>query len=358
MWGDRMTEHLDLTADAAEVTAQLVDVESVSGEEHRIADLVESALAAHPHLSVERDGNVVRASTELGRAERVVLAGHLDTVPVKDNVPSRRDDGLLYGRGACDMKGGVAVQLRLAATLPEPSRDVTYLFYDCEEVDNERNGLTKISRSRPDWLAGAFAVLLEPTDGVVEGGCQGNMRVEVTVPGKAAHSARSWMGVNAIHRSDDVLARLVDYLPREVEIDGLTYREGMNAVYVSGGVAGNVIPDECVVTVNYRFAPSRSEAEAEVHLRELFTGYQVRVVDSAPGAMPGLAHPAARDFVTAIGGSPRPKFGWTDVARFSSIGVPAVNYGPGDPNLAHTDDEHAPVAAILECEDRMRAWLT
>lgn len=353
-----MTEYLDLSGDAAAVTAQLVDVPSVSGDEQRIADLVEQALVGLPHLTVERDGNVVRASTELGRPERVVLAGHLDTVPIKANVPSWRERDQLYGRGTCDMKGGVAVQLRLAATVPEPSRDVTYLFYDCEEVDNERNGLTRISRTRPDWLAGAFAVLLEPTDGAVEGGCQGNVRVEVTVPGKAAHSARSWMGMNAIHHADDALARLVDYAPREVVIDGLTYREGMNAVHIRGGIAGNVIPDECVVTVNYRFAPSRSEAEAEVHLRELFAGYRVTVVDSAPGAMPGLSHPAAKDFVAAIGGGVRPKFGWTDVARFSAIGVPAVNYGPGDPNLAHTDDEHAPVAAILDCESRMRDWLS
>lgn len=351
-------DRLDLTADAAGVTAQLVDVESVSGDEARIADLVEAELRAYDHLHVERDGNVVRAATDLGRAERVVLAGHLDTVPVKDNLPSHVEDGLLYGRGSCDMKGGVAVQLRLAAHVPQPSRDVTYLFYDCEEVDNERNGLTRIARTRPGWLAGAFAVLLEPTDATVEGGCQGNIRVEITVPGKAAHSARSWMGSNAVHATHDLLGRLVAYRPREVEVDGLVYREGLNAVRIAGGIAGNVVPDECVVTVNYRFAPSRSEAEAEAHLREVFEGYPVRVVDTAPGALPGLTHPAARAFVDAIGREPRPKFGWTDVARFSLIGVPAVNYGPGDPNLAHTDDEHAPVASILECEERMRAWLS
>ncbi|MBO0830232.1 MAG: succinyl-diaminopimelate desuccinylase [Streptosporangiales bacterium] len=351
-------DRLDLTADAAGVTAQLVDVESVSGDEAHIADLVEARLRGCGHLHVERDGNVVLARTDLGRPQRVVLAGHLDTVPVKDNLPSRVEEGLLYGRGSCDMKGGVAVQLRLAAHVAEPDRDVTYVFYDCEEVANERNGLTRIARTRPDWLAGDFAVLLEPTDATVEGGCQGNMRVEVTVPGKAAHSARWWMGSNAVHAAHDVLARLVAYRPREVEVDGLVYREGLNAVRITGGVAGNVVPDECVVEINHRFAPSRSEAEAEAHLRELFEGYPVRVVDTAPGALPGLTHPAARAFVDAIGLEPRPKFGWTDVARFSLLGVPAVNYGPGDPNLAHTDDEHAPVASILECEERMRAWLS
>lgn len=349
---------LDLSLDAAGLTAQLVDVESVSGDETHIADLVESALRELPHLRVERDGNVVLAATDLGRDERVVLAGHLDTVPIKDNVPSKVVDGRLYGRGSCDMKGGVAVQLRAAAEVPDPVRDVTYLFYDCEEVENERNGLTRIARTRPDWLAADFAVLLEPTDATVEGGCQGNMRIEVTVIGAAAHSARSWMGTNAIHRAHDVLTRLVSYTAREVEIDGLTYREGLNAVGVRGGIAGNVVPDECVVTVNYRFAPSRSEDEAEAHLREVFDGLDVRVIDSAPGALPGLSHPAAAAFVRAIGVTPRPKFGWTDVARFSGLGVPAVNYGPGDPNLAHTDDEYAPVASLLECEAKLRLWLT
>lgn len=353
-----MTPGLDLSLDAAALTAQLVDVESVSGNEAHIADLVESALRELPHLRVERDGNVVLAATDLGCDERVVLAGHLDTVPIKDNLPSKVVDGRLYGRGSCDMKGGVAVQLRAAAEVPDPVRDVTYLFYDCEEVENERNGLTRISRTRPDWLAGDFAVLLEPTDATVEGGCQGNMRVEVTVTGTAAHSARSWMGANAIHGAHDVLGRLVSYTPRRVEIDGLTYREGLNAVGVRGGIAGNVVPDECVVTVNYRFAPSRSEAEAETHLREVFDGLDVRVVDTAPGALPGLGHPAATAFVEAIGVAPRAKFGWTDVARFSGLGVPAVNYGPGDPNLAHTDDEFAPVASLLECEAKMRLWLT
>ena len=349
---------LDLQQDAVALTAALVDIASVSGEERELADAVERALRAYPHLKVERDGDAVVARTETGRAERVLLAGHLDTVPIADNVPSRLVGDLLYGCGTSDMKSGVAVQLRLAATLTQPNRDVSYVFYDCEEVDAARNGLGRLARNRPQWLVADFAVLLEPTSGQVEGGCQGTLRADVTTAGHRAHSARSWLGRNAIHAAAPILARLDTYQPRTVAIDGLEYREGLNAVRVAGGVAGNVIPDVCTVTVNYRFAPSQSEEEAFEHVRDVFAGYDVVLTDSSPGALPGLSRPAVAAFVAAVGTEPKPKYGWTDAARFSQLGVPAVNYGPGDPNLAHTREEHVRVEHILECERGLRAWLT
>ncbi|MGD9482488.1 succinyl-diaminopimelate desuccinylase [Streptomyces sp. TRM70308] len=353
---------LDLHQDAAALTAQLIDLPSVSGEEKPLADAIEEALGALPHLRVLRYGNNVVARTELGRAERVVLAGHIDTVPIADNVPARRDaDGLLWGCGASDMKSGVAVQLRIAATVPEPRRDLTFVFYDNEEVDADRNGLGHLARAHPDWLAGDFAVLLEPSSGRVEGGCQGTLRVELRTEGRRSHSARSWLGDNAIHRAAPILARLADYEPRRVVIDGLEYREGLNAVAVTGGVAGNVIPDACTVTVNYRYAPDLGEDAAVAHVREVFDGCGVAefaVVDHSPAALPGLSHPAAAAFTEAVGGTPLPKFGWTDVSRFSALGVPAVNYGPGDPNFAHKVDERAEEALIHHCEARLRAWLT
>jgi succinyl-diaminopimelate desuccinylase len=256
------------------------------------------------------------------------------------------------------MKSGVAVALRLAARLAEPRPDVTYVFYDCEEVEAERNGLLRVSRNSPGLLRGDLAVLMEPTGGVIEGGCQGTMRAEVTAHGKRAHSARSWMGQNAIHGAGGILDALRSYQPREPVVDGLTYHEGLNAVRIAGGVAGNVIPDECVVTVNYRFAPDRSEEQAAAHVREVFAGYQVEITDSAPGARPGLDDPAAAALLAAVPGAPRAKFGWTDVARFALLGMPALNYGPGDPMLAHSPDEHVPVAQIAECEATMEAWLT
>jgi succinyl-diaminopimelate desuccinylase len=349
---------LDLNASSPDLTEALVNFSSVSGTEEPLADEVEAALSSYAHLKVFRHGNTVVARTDIGLDERIVIAGHLDTVPLNDNLPARRADGLIHGLGACDMKGGVAVGLRLAATLDEPNRDVTFVFYDCEEVESERNGLFKLTRSNPELLEGVFAVVMEPSNAVVEAGCQGTMRIEVTTRGERAHSARSWMGTNAIHAAGEVLARLAAYEPRRVPIDGLEYREGLNAVGIRGGVAGNVVPDLCTVEINYRFAPSRSEAEAEAHLREVFEGYDVVVTDSAPGGLPGLERPAAAAFLQVVGGEPKPKFGWTDVARFTLLGVPAVNYGPGDPLYAHKQDEFVPEAEIELCEQRLRAWLT
>ncbi len=350
---------LDLTADVVTLTRALVDIESVSRDEQEIADAVEAALRALPHLSVVRRGHTLVARTDLGRPSRVVVAGHLDTVPVNANLPSRLDEaaGILHGLGTCDMKGGDAVILKLAATVTEPVHDVTYVLYEAEEIESAYNGLRLLSESDPDLLAADFAILMEPSNAVVEAGCQGTLRVEVRTRGERAHSARSWRGVNAIHGAGEVLARLNGYQARRPVIDGLEYHEGLNAVGISGGVAGNVIPDECVVTVNFRFAPDRSETEALAYVEQFFEGFEITLTDSAPGAQPGLEQPAAQAFVDAVGGEVNPKFGWTDVARFTTLGVPAVNYGPGDPMLAHKQDEHVETAQIERCEQQLRAWL-
>ncbi|MDP9118545.1 MAG: succinyl-diaminopimelate desuccinylase [Actinomycetota bacterium] len=352
---------LDLAAQAAALTASLVDVESVSGNERELCDLVEAALRAYPALDVERDENVVIARTRLGRAERVLLAGHLDTVPVCGNLPSRLEGALLHGCGTSDMKSGLAVMLRVAHLVGsgalDPAVDLTWICYDCEEVDAARNGLGRLARERPDALHADLAVLLEPTDGVIEGGCQGTLRAVVQLAGVRAHSARSWLGENAIHAAAPVLARLVDYRAREVEVDGLTYREGLSAVRIEGGIAGNVIPDACTVTVNYRFAPDRSVAQAEAHVREVFAGCSVELVDAAPAARPGLDAPLARAMAEAVGGAPKAKLGWTDVARFGELGIPALNFGPGDPNLAHRADEHVGVSRIADAEAALVRFL-
>jgi succinyl-diaminopimelate desuccinylase len=351
---------LDLEADIVTLTAALCDIESVSGHERSLCDAIEAALAPLAHLSVTRVGNSVVARTDLGRAERVLLAGHIDTVPVTlapPNLPVRRDGADLVGRGTVDMKGGVAVQLKVARLLEAPSRDITLVFYECEEVDSERNGLRLIAGADPALLEADFAVLLEPTSALIEGGCNGTLRAEVTARGVAAHSARPWRGRNAIHEAGAIISRLTAYEPMRVEVDGLHYQEAMNATGIRGGIAGNVIPDSCVVTVNYRYAPSTSEEEAAKHVADLFAGYDVCVVDNAGGARPGLRLPAAEAFVAALGLPVKAKQGWTDVARFSAMGVPAVNFGPGDPSLAHHDDERCPVAQLTECEAAMLRWL-
>jgi succinyl-diaminopimelate desuccinylase len=358
-----VTHHLDLAGDPVALTADLVNVPSVSGAERELADAVQAALREQaPHLELVRCGETVLARTNLGRPARVVLAGHLDTVPVNDNLPVRitgaGPDAVLHGCGTADMKSGDAVFLHLAATVPEPAVDLTFVFYDCEEIEAARNGLGRVQRELPDWLLGDLAVVGEPSNAAVEAGCQGTMRVRLRTAGARAHTARAWMGRNAIHGMGEVLRRLDDYVPRRVDIDGCQYREGLQAVGISGGVAGNVVPDECELLVNHRFAPDRGPAQAESHLREVFDGFELTVVDSAPGALPGLTAPVAGRLVAATGSAAVAKLGWTDVSRFAALGMPAVNFGPGDPTLAHTRQERVPAAEIVECSRILREFVS
>ncbi|MGO4692208.1 succinyl-diaminopimelate desuccinylase [Glaciibacter sp. 2TAF33] len=356
------TAALELTGSSIDLTRAICDIESVSGDETTLADAIVASLSGCDHLEITRDGDTIVARTNLGRAQRVVIAGHIDTVPLNHNLPTRFETingvDFLWGRGTVDMKAGVAVQLKLAAELTAPSVDVTWMWYDHEEVSADLNGLERLAANRPDLFAGEFAILGEPTNSQIEGGCNGNLRVEIRAFGLRSHSARAWVGDNAIHKIAAVLDTLAAYQPREVEVEGLVYREGLNAVGISGGIAGNVIPDEAMVHVNYRFAPSRSAAEALAHIHELFPGYEITVVDQAEGARPGLDAPIAQQFLAAVGGVATPKYGWTDVARFSALGVPAVNYGPGDPLKAHADDERVALDQITACENGLRSWLT
>lgn len=354
---------LNLAADSVSLTRQLCDIPSVSGEETVLADAIEQAIRQCTHLEVTRHGDTVIARTNLARPQRVVIAGHIDTVPISHNVPSRleNDGGVdyLWGRGTVDMKAGVAVQLKLAAELVNPAVDITWIWYDHEEVEAELNGLNVLSAVHPELLAADFAILGEPSNGTVEGGCNGNLRVELRTFGRRAHSARNWMGENAIYKASSILRTLETYSAREVTVDGLTYREGLSAVGIHAGVAGNVIPDECMVHVNYRFAPDRTPDEAVAYVRSLFPeADDFRVVDSAPGARPGLDAKLATSLVTHIGKPAQPKYGWTDVARFAVLGIPAVNFGPGDASLAHTDNERVAVTQILEVEQALRNWLS
>ncbi len=357
---------LDLGAPVDNLALELINLESVSGDERAIADAVEAAVRALDHLDVLRDGDAVVARTDLGRGERVAIVGHLDTVPVRGNVPGRLDGGVLWGRGAVDMKAGVAVLLSLAAQLTEPNRDVTWIFYDHEEVDASLNGLGRLALHRPDLLEVDFAVLGEPTSARIEGGCNGTLRVEARIPGVAAHSARAWKGTNAVHGAAPLLAALAAYRPQTVAVDGLDYREGMNAVRIVGGIANNMIPAECLVTVNYRYAPDKTRDAALAVVRGVLESagvpeLEIAVTDHGEACRPGLDAPIARAFVDAVAATgasaPTAKFGWTDVARFGSLGIPAVNYGPGDPELAHADDERVAVEEITMVREGLATWL-
>lgn len=353
---------LDLSVPSVELTRAICDVHSVSGDEAALADAIEAAVSQLAHLEVTRHGNTIVARTDLGRVQRVVIAGHIDTVPINENLPTRlvEIDGEphLWGRGTVDMKGGVAVQLKLAAELSDPVVDITWMWYDNEEVAASLNGLNLLSADRPDLFAADFAILGEPSNGQVEGGCNGTLRATVRTHGVRAHSARAWIGENAIHAAAPILSRLAEYRAKEVQVEGLAYRESLSAVRIGGGVAGNVIPDLCEIEINYRFAPNKTAAEAEAHVRGVLDGFEVEITDCADGARPGLDAPIAQQFVAAVGAVPRPKYGWTDVARFSALGIPAVNYGPGDPHLAHHDEERVPLAQIDAVEQGLRAWLT
>jgi len=353
---------LDLTMSSVDLTRAICDIPSVSGDEKALADAIEAAITPLAHLDVFRHGNTIVARTDRGRGQRVAIAGHIDTVPINDNVPTKdiEIDGVptLWGRGTVDMKAGVAVQLKLAAELTDPAIDITWMWYDNEEIEASKNGLGLLAAVRPDLFQADFAILGEPSDGEVEGGCNGTLRAIVRTTGVRAHSARAWIGENAIHRAAPILTRLAEYRAKEVLVEGLLYRESLSAVRIAGGVAGNVIPDACEVEVNYRFAPSKSAADAEAHLRGVLAGFDIEITDAAEGARPGLDAEIAKQFVAAVGAEPRPKYGWTDVARFSALGIPAVNYGPGDPHLAHHDEERVPLAQIEAVERGLRAWLT
>lgn len=372
-----MKSKLNLLQDPVDLTAALVDIESVSHNETAIADAVEVALRevaqADKSIEVLRIDNNVIARTHRGLPQRVILAGHLDTVPTADNVPSTRGvdaqgRDTLFGCGTVDMKSGDAVYLHAFATLAasqELQRDLTLIMYECEEIAAEFNGLRHLSESHPELLTGDVALLGEPSGNVIEAGCQGSIRLRLTAHGTRAHSARAWLGDNAVHKLAPVLSRIAAYEPQTVDIDGLAYREGLNVVWLEAGVATNTLPDEAVLRVNFRFAPNRSADEAMAHFREVL-GFDefaaedltVNVEDVSPGALPGLHAAAAKELVAVAGDVVKPKFGWTDVARFSALGIPAVNFGPGDPAYCHKKDEQIPVECIAALWEDLRRYLT
>lgn len=352
-----------LPVDLLGLTAELVAIGSESHEEGRLADWVERRLRALSWLTVERVGQNVVARTSLGRGQRVVLAGHLDTVPANGNASPRTEGDTLWGLGAADMKGGLAVMLALAAVMPQSAVDVTYVFYAGEEVAAVHNGLGHLFRDRPELLAGDLALIGEPTGGDLEAGCQGTLRVEVTLQGVRAHTARPWMGRNAVHRLGALLAAVDAYEARRPVIDSCEFREALQAVAVSGGVSGNVVPDRASVTLNHRFAPDRTPQEAEAEVRSVLgpfldDGDTAELVDVAPAAHPSLLNPLLAAFVGRADLSVRAKLGWTDVARFAEHGIPAANFGPGDPTLAHTADERLERAPLEWCFRVLAALLS
>lgn len=362
-----MNTALDLT-DPVLLTQQLVDIPSESRSEKAIADAVEEALRGLG-LETVRIANTVGARTKRGLGRRVILAGHLDTVPAAGNIPAIVEDGVIHGLGSVDMKSGDAVFLHALALLAdsdELTADITAIFYECEEIAAQYSGLQKFIDAYPGWMDADFAILGEPTGGYVEAGCQGTIRMKLTARGTRAHSARAWLGENALHKLGPILTRIAADEPREVDIDGCTYREGFNATVAEAGVAKNTIPDEAVMFANFRYAPDRTVEEAKAHMCTVIGGgdpdhaedlVDIEYDDVSPAAAPGLSHPVAADFVR-LAGKVRAKYGWTDVARLATLGIPSVNCGPGDPSLCHKPEEQCPVSQITEVSELITAFLT
>ncbi|TCD54508.1 succinyl-diaminopimelate desuccinylase [Alloscardovia theropitheci] len=393
-----MTNELGTTV--TEIFNAIMNVYSVSDSETELADAVEKYLLESKHLEVRRYGDTVVASTNFGKSQRVILAGHIDVVPVIDNFPplllssgderiradiaqSYPQSDVVYGRGATDMKASDAAFLYLAREIDcaeKTAVDITYVFYDHEEVQAEKNGLGRVVAKHPDWIRGDFAIIGEPTNGLIEGGCNGTMRFDIVLHGVAAHSARAWMGDNAIHHAAHVLTVLDSYQPATINVDGLDFREGLNATMISGGEGTNIIPQECRIHINYRFAPDKTIEEAKRLLMGescastsgvnkgimradggLFEGYDIEMKDESSGARPGLTSEFGQSLVQLVhkktGKNPTAKFGWTDVARFSDLNIPAVNLGAGNPLLAHKSDEQIALQAVEDYTYLLREWL-
>jgi succinyl-diaminopimelate desuccinylase len=324
-------------------TAAFVNIASVSFEEKEFVDWLQADLEPLPWLTVDRIGDNLIARTDLGRPERLILAGHTDTVPVHDNAVARIDGDTLFGLGSADMKGGLAVFHEIAHMVNEPVMDLTFVFYAREEVAQAHSGLGELIDTAPHLLQADCAILGEPTDGHIEAGCQGALRFKITLLGARAHTARPWMGRNAIHRTGPLLSHLAGYEARRPVLDDCEFIESVQTVGIDGGHAGNVVPDRVSVTVHHRYAPDRSPDQAEGWFRSFISEFveaddQVEVIDRTSACPPSLTHPLLARL--AAGRPKSAKLGWTDVARFAELGIPATNFGSGDPLVAHTQHEH------------------
>lgn len=356
----------DLGERLARRTLALVDVPSVSRDEEAVLTALRSQMPPAGFELVDAVDTTLFYVPEIRRpgAPFVVLAGHVDTVPPSGNVPGGRVGDEIVGRGAADMKGALAVMVEVALQLAEgdlsSDLDLGILFFGREELPITQSALLPLFERCPLARAPDLAVVMEPTANAIQVGCLGNLNARVVVHGMAAHSARPWLGDNAIHTAIRALASVADLPIRDVVIDGLTYREVVSVTTIRGGVAANVIPDMVEARVNYRYAPTRTPAEAEARLRELLGRHRVdlEVTGNAPPGPVTVRNPLVTRLGEAAGLPIEPKQAWTPVAEFASVGVDAVNLGPGDPQYAHRDDERVDVASLVRSEAVLRAFLT
>jgi succinyl-diaminopimelate desuccinylase len=345
-----------VVTDLAARTLELVNIPSPSRDEARLLEHVRDAVTLP--LTYATDEALLFATARSGRP-LVLLAGHLDTVPPQGNVPGRVEDGWVVGLGASDMKGGLAVMIELArwaASTPEaPACDLAFLFFVREELPAEESALPRVFVEAPFVLQSDLVVMLEPTDNAIHAGCLGNLNATVVFHGESAHSARPWQGVNAIAVAVEGLAGIVSAQPVEVEVGGLTFVEVLSATRIAGGIAGNVIPDRVEVGLNYRYAPTRTPAEAEALLRELAAG-DVEITSNSPPARVATDSPLVQRLRRAGDLALEPKQAWTPVAEFAAQGLDAVNFGPGATRYAHRRDERVEIAELERALETLRRF--
>ena len=341
-------------------TLQLVRIDSPTRHESEISDFLHERLQGASGFVVERIGRalVLRPAERSGRP-LVVLGGHVDTVPAVEGNPPRVEGERIYGRGASDMKAGLALMWALAdEPVARPRYDLGMVFYDAEEGPYVQNGLGPVLESCP-WLEdAALAIMLEPSDNLVHLGCMGTLHARVIFRGRAAHSARPWQGENAIHKAAPLLARLAEMKPAEVDVSGLPFVGVVSATVASGGGSRNVVPDAFTLNVNYRFAPTRPRSEARAFVRELAGDTELVVDEVCPSGPVPVGNAVLEDLRGRCGVKAASKQAWTDVARFAEHGVDAVNFGPGETAEAHQPDESVAVSSVLRADRLLRMLLS
>jgi succinyl-diaminopimelate desuccinylase len=329
-------------------TLELVDIASESGGEAEIERYVADAVPRDPAYRTDS----VLFYPPPSDGPFVLLAGHLDTVPAQDNLPGRIDGGAVHGLGASDMKGGVAVMVELARS---EAGGAAFLFFGREELPAELSPLPGFFEAEPRALEAALAIVLEPTDNTIQAGCLGNLNARLVFHGRSAHSARPWLGENAIAAAVHGLAGVVALEPQDVEVDGLVFREVLTVTTIHGGIATNVVPDRVEANLNYRYAPTRTAAEGEARVREL--AGDVEVLSNSPPARVVANAPLVKRLREAGGFAIEPKQAWTPVAEFTSRGVDAVNLGPGATRYAHARDERVEVAELARTYEALSRFL-
>lgn len=329
-----------------ELTKDLIQINSVSGNEKQLVDKLENHLKSFSHLKLTRISNTLVAECKKPETAQIILAGHVDTVPPASNETVKIVGNTLYGLGACDMKGGIAVMIKLAESAKDFNVSTRFIFYESEEVEINKNGLQLLSRRQPELLKADGAILLEPTNSQLELGCQGVLLFNIQVKGVKAHAARPWKGVNSITRAPKIIESVKSFPKKKVMLEGVCYKESLEPVKFNSGSATNVIPDLAEITLSYRFAPDKSAdiAQAEIfshfkHVLDNSLGDNIVILEARNGAYPASKSGIFKQLFELTSNKVSAKLGWTDVAFFSENQTVAVNFGPGDPQLAHSPDE-------------------